>query len=69
MKYKVTEATNFLRVFCLPDEYPSEYCFGGGHPVEIKLIDWFYAFSQEDFWETKEKEVDTIEQEYIDHYR
>jgi len=67
MKYKVTQATNFLRVFRLPDEYPSDYCFGGGHSVEIQLLDWFNAFSQQDFWEKDEKEVDTTEQEYIDH--
>lgn len=41
MKLRLTKATDFLRIFRLPTEFPTEYCFGGGHPVEFQLIDWF----------------------------
>jgi hypothetical protein len=41
MKYKVDGWNNFCRVFELPDMFPSEFCFGGGHPVTFKIIDWF----------------------------
>jgi hypothetical protein len=39
----VSQATNFCRVFELPapEEFPEDYCFGGGIPVEIKMVDWF----------------------------
>lgn len=47
---------NFIRVFLLPEVYPREFCFNGGHPVTMQLVDWFYPLPQEDFWETKEKE-------------
>jgi hypothetical protein len=50
MKLIITEATNFLRVFRLPNNFPSGYCFGGGYPVTMQLVDWFNAFPQEDFW-------------------
>jgi len=40
--------TNFCRVFELPNEYPHEYCFGGvKHPVEIKMVNWFYPVPSE----------------------
>lgn len=32
---------NFCRVFELPTEYPKGYCFGGGLPVTMKMVDWF----------------------------
>ena len=41
MKYKVDNETNFCRVFKLPENYPSQFCFGGGIPVEFKMVDWF----------------------------
>lgn len=37
----VTNDNNFCRVFELPDNYPNEYCFGGGVPVYFKMVDWF----------------------------
>ena len=37
----VTHDNNFCRVFELPDSFPVEFCFGGGHPVEFKIVDWF----------------------------
>jgi hypothetical protein len=38
---KITKATNFVRVFRLPDEYPSGYCFDGERPVKMQMVDWF----------------------------
>ncbi len=59
MKYIVDPWNNFCRVFELPEEYPKEYCFNGGHPVNFQLVDWFYpttvpqaAVSKEE-WELK----------------
>lgn len=43
---KITTATNFVRVFRLPDDYPSDFCFGGGHPVTMQLVDWFNPSDQ-----------------------
>ncbi|MDD5053470.1 MAG: hypothetical protein PHO27_12115 [Sulfuricurvum sp.] len=53
----VTEATNFMRVFRLPLQYPEGFCFNGGYPVEIQLVDWFNPFNPEDFWGEKTKEL------------
>lgn len=39
--FNVTDNQNFARVFMLPREYPREYCFAGGHPVQMQLVDWF----------------------------
>ena len=41
MKYEVDGWNNFCRVFELPESYPSDYCFGGGHPVNFQMVDWF----------------------------
>lgn len=38
---KVTEENNFCRVFELPTSYPEGFCFGGGKPVLMKMVDWF----------------------------
>jgi hypothetical protein len=67
MKFRVTTATNFLRVFCLPKEFPTAYCFGGGHPVIFQNVDWFNAFPQEDFWDNKTKEFESTEEWYLEH--
>jgi hypothetical protein len=37
---KPTQHNNFGRVFELPDAYPSDFCFGGGHPVTMQMVDW-----------------------------
>lgn len=42
MIYEVDGWNNFCRVFELPLEYPNGFCFGGGHLVAFRLIDWFY---------------------------
>ena len=64
MEYEITGATNFLRVFRLPQEFPSEYCFGGGHPATFVLVDWFNAFPPTDFWEEKVKKFNSSDSEY-----
>lgn len=33
--------SNFCHVFELPDHIPHAFCFGGGVPVEITMVDWF----------------------------
>ena len=38
---KQTQETNFGRVFELPDSYPHGYCFGGGKPIQMLMVDWF----------------------------
>jgi len=69
MEYKVTYANNFIRIFRLPNEFPSDYCFQGGHPVTITLIDWFNPFDQQDFWGDKTKEFDSTEEWYLKHLK
>jgi len=64
MKYIITEATNFLRIFRLPTQYPSGYCFGGGHPVKIQLVDWYNAVEPSKLWETPSIEYDAASVEY-----
>jgi len=32
---------NFCRVFQLPRQFPSSFCFGGGVPVQMIMVDWF----------------------------
>ena len=51
----IQEKLNFCRVFEIPDNYPNEYCFGGGIPVEFKMVDWFNPIPVEDFWNNKIK--------------
>ena len=41
MKYQVDGWNNFCRVFALPEKFPSDYCFHGGHPVNFQMVDWF----------------------------
>ena len=38
---KINNNNNFCRIFELPSKYPGDYCFGGGHDVVFKLVDWF----------------------------
>ena len=53
----ITEATNFLRVFRLPDKFSSAFCFGGGISTEFTMVDWFNAHNQQYFWKNEEIEV------------
>ena len=38
---ELSEATNFCRVFEIPERFPEGFCFGGGKSVEFKMVDWF----------------------------
>lgn len=40
-KHKVDGWNNFCRVFELPERFPSDFCFGGGIPVNFQMVDWF----------------------------
>ena len=42
MKYEVDGWNNFMRVFRLPSEFSHDFCFGGGHPTNFQMVDWFY---------------------------
>jgi|SRR3990167_7275602 len=45
MKYTVDGWNNFCSVFELPERYPSGFCFGGGIPVTVTMVDWFNPVS------------------------
>lgn len=47
------------RVFELPKHYPNDFCFGGGIPVTIKMVDWFHARPLESYgtWENAKKQL------------
>jgi hypothetical protein len=36
----VSEMAPFFHIFRLPKKFPSEYCFGGGVPVNFQMVDW-----------------------------
>jgi hypothetical protein len=40
---------NFGRVFELPDHYPEGFCFGGGKPVQMLMVDWFNPWPNSPF--------------------
>ncbi len=67
MKWTITDVTNFLRIFQLPDSFPEDFCFAGGRPSTFTLVDWFNAFPQEDFWGDKTKEFDSADEKYRLH--
>jgi len=41
MNYNVDGWNNFCRVFELPKEFSSDFCFGGGIPTNFNMVDWF----------------------------
>jgi hypothetical protein len=47
----MTNEENFCRVFALPEEYPSGFCFGGGRPVTMMMVDWFQPLDPENLEE------------------
>jgi len=68
--FHVTGWTNFCRVFELPDEkeYPKGYCFGGGIPVQMIMVDWFNPVEgvgqpgvSKEVWIEKFKNLDGME--------
>ena len=60
---EITYATNFLRVFKVPNEFPKGYCFDGGHLVSFEIIDWFNAITPMDF-----QKVETVIEQSDDEY-
>jgi len=65
---KVTYATNFLRVFRLPEKFPSDFCFGDGHPTNFQLVDWFNPFDQLELTNiNSNKEFNSASYEYQKH--
>ena len=38
--FEVTDDNNFCRIFMLPREFSSEYCFGGGIPTNFQMVNW-----------------------------
>ena len=68
LKYKVDGWNNFCRVFELPNEYPKDFCFGGGIPVMFKMVDWFNPVEEvtiagvtKEVWRKKVGEIEGIE--------
>ena len=66
MKFTVTADTNFIRIFQMPQEFPSDFCFQGGHDVNFNLVDWFNPIDQMSFWGGKEI---VLQGEYLEEKR
>lgn len=65
MKFEVDGWNNFCRVFELPENYPSGYCFGDGLPTVFTMVDWFIPISglpqptvSKERWQKKIGEID-----------
>ena len=58
MKTQVTERNNFMRIFRIPNQFPSDFCFGGGHPVNFQIVDWFNPIPQEELLSGKAKTLE-----------
>lgn len=54
---KPPQELNFCRVFELPDSYPEGFCFGGGRPVLMLMVDWFNPWPDNPELETWEDVV------------
>jgi len=77
MKYSVDGWNNFCRVFELPAQFSSEFCFGGGIPTNFQMVDWFNpvpdigqpAISKE-VWKKKvgEIEIKTVKHDELCDY-
>lgn len=66
MPFHITERNNFIRIFRIPNEFPSDFCFGGGHPVNFQLLDWFNPIPQEDLGSDK---IKTLTEEEMQKHR
>lgn len=44
MEFEVDGWNNIHRVFELPEKFSGEFCFGGGIPTNIQMVDWFNTF-------------------------
>ena len=45
----ISSEENFLRVFEMPSTYPEGFCFVGGKPCELIMVDWFNAWNPDEF--------------------
>lgn len=63
---QVTERNNLMRIFRIPKEFPSGFCFGGGHPVNFQIVDRFNPIPQEELWSGKTK---TLNGKELEEYR
>ncbi len=66
MKITITQENNFIRIFRMPQQFRSDFCFGGGHPVNFQMVDWFNPIPQEELWSGKPKELTDKE---LEEYR
>jgi hypothetical protein len=48
---------NFCRVFELPQTYPGGFCFNGGKPVTMLMVDWFNPWPDDPKMQTWEDVV------------
>lgn len=48
---EINDSNNFCMVFELPKEYLEGYCFGGGHDVNFKMVDWFNPMPNKEIME------------------
>jgi len=60
---EITEKNNFMRIFRVPNDFPSDFCFGGGHPVNFQMVDWFNPIPLEEFWDNPIKSLGEKEAE------
>lgn len=60
MKYTVTGFNNFCRVFEPPDKFPSDFCFGGGIPVAMAMVDWFNPIPNLPNWAISKEKYDEL---------
>ena len=63
---KITQQNNFMRIFRIPNQFPCDYCFGGGHAVNFEIVDWFNPIPQEGLWSGKTK---TLSEKELEEYR
>jgi hypothetical protein len=68
MKYEVDMWNNFCRVFELPATFPRDFCFGGGHATNWRMVDWFppvadvgIAGVDKDTWREEVGEIEITE--------
>ena len=62
----ITGNENIIRIFKLPDKFPSGFCFGGGRAVNFQMMDWFNPIPLEYFWDYPTK---TLSAEEMDNLR
>ena len=49
-KVTINNNNNFIRIFKLPETFPHDYCFNGGHDTIFVLVDWFNPVDQQKLW-------------------